>query len=198
MQIFAKSPEGKTITLTVDSGDRIEAVAGRLAIQLSIPTDKQRLIFDGQQLEDGRTLASYNIGQDSMLQVLMRLQGGATGGSHVFVDVSNEAGLKRRPWNPPVPKWRIAGRGLNLEGRCTNSDCEAHEQMVIMQLSFRVFDVLLDSNAQTTRCPCCKTFVQPLTCAFSNCEWKWTGLKGQTPTYVPERRRRFGPARMDG
>ena len=42
-----------------------------------------------------------------------------------------------------------------------------------------MFDIVLDSNAMTTYCPCCFEFVQPLTCAFSNCEWKWTGLKGQ-------------------
>lgn len=45
-------------------------------------------------------------------------------------------------------------------------------------------DVLLDSNATTTCCPCCAKFVQPLTCAFSRCEWKWTGLKGQAPARV--------------
>ena len=48
-----------------------------------------------------------------------------------------------------------------------------------MPMHYGVFDVLLDSNADTTCCPRCSEFVQPLTCAFSKCEWKLTGLKGQ-------------------
>lgn len=76
------------------------------------------------------------------------------------------------------PRWREADAGLNLEGKCTNNGCVAFGEMVVMQMKFGSFDWKLDCIAGKTDCPCCQKFVQPITCGFINCKWKWTGAKG--------------------
>ncbi|KAK1677668.1 hypothetical protein QYE76_038516 [Lolium multiflorum] len=67
MQLFVKSPTGRTICLRVQPSDTLHTVKAKIQ-------EQHRLFYDGKQLEDNLTLADYGIQHKSMLDLQESMQ----------------------------------------------------------------------------------------------------------------------------
>ena len=76
MQIFVRSLTGTTRTLAVESSTTVEEVKAMMYVSDGIPVDQQRLVFGGKELQDGRTLADYDVTKEATFFLVLRLRGG--------------------------------------------------------------------------------------------------------------------------
>ena len=71
-KIFIKTIKGKTIFIYYLYDDTIKNIKNKIEIKENIPSELQLLFFNGQQLEDDKTLKYYNIENLSTLHLVLK------------------------------------------------------------------------------------------------------------------------------
>ncbi len=75
MIIYVKTIIGRKSEIEVEPSDSIEKIKEKIKEREGYPPDKQILLFNGRNLEDGKTLADYNIQKESTINMFMKIRG---------------------------------------------------------------------------------------------------------------------------
>ena len=73
MQIYVKMLFGKTITIDVEPLDTIEIVKKKIQEKEGIPHDQIILSYKGEELNNDKTLADYNIQKEYSIHCVLKL-----------------------------------------------------------------------------------------------------------------------------
>lgn len=76
MQVKIITLSGEERVVEVESSDKIVIIKEKLEEQEGIPPEQQRLIYQGRQLKDDKTVNSYKLKNGTVLHLVVALRGG--------------------------------------------------------------------------------------------------------------------------
>ena len=162
---------GGGITIYVSLNETIASAKEKYYNKVGSKADNQWL-YDGGVLKDNQTFLEIGIEKNDLIEAHPSSKGG---GGISMADISNKKGLVEGNFSKNAKEWNFITNGLNVSGICNNSHCKAYEMEVDCQIGFGTFDLVRD--ADRIKCPICNEEIEPTTCCFSRCQYKFEGKK---------------------
>ena len=130
-------------------------------------------------LKNDELLKDLKIRQNSKLAYT--LENSIVGGNSSFglhmANIGNKEGLEKRNFGK-ANKWNEIIKGLNIEGKCNNSNCIAYNHKVDCNIGLGDFNLL--ENICKIKCPMCSVIIEPGTCSFNKCQYQIEGILSLT------------------
>ena len=124
------------------------------------------------------------IENNQVIKLIKKMDCQYSGGGITTVDVSKNITKEGGPSNSGL-SYRAGCRGLNIQSKCKNSNCEAYDDIIYIQIGY-VNDWNLCAHLRDkVLCPSCKKMVIPLNYYFIDCYYKIDFLKEENGTYEP-------------
>lgn len=177
IQIVMCNSKGDCTKFFVNLNETIESAKKRFMNQFNICGDIV-CFYKGKILEDDEIFSEIEIIENDRINYLGIFK---AGGGYLpefgisKADISNKKGLVKGNFNKNAKEWNKVITGLNVSGICNNYGCEAYKQSVDCQIGLGTFDLVRD--ADRIKCPMCNEEIEPTTCCFSKCQYKFEGKK---------------------
>lgn len=170
--IIVKTLTNKVVIIECEGDETIENIKAKIQDIKGTSPNKQRLIYAGKQLEDGRTLSDYKSDKKDTLQLALRLRGGGTQ-PFAFTKTS-DTNQRIISFDPAGPLWRRVSPGLNLKGTCCSEGCPANGQAVYIPIGIGTYH--MSQLVADAKCPQCKEIAEKVNnCGFYNCIFSMNG-----------------------
>ena len=162
-------------SMTVYKTDTVQKIKETIQEKGNIPIDEMVLTYKSKILKNDEMLKDLKIKNNSNLNCHRSncVIGGGDPWGLDMANIANKEGLEKRNFGKNAKKWNIITKGLNIEGVCNNSNCEAYNYKVDCQIGLGDFNLL--ENICKIKCPMCSKYIELETCSFCKCQYQIEG-----------------------
>ena len=169
--------QANNLKINAHPDETIQSIHNELERQTNFPSKFQELIFKEKTLDRYRSLSYYGIqtGSTLFLRKLGKFGNAINIPCFKFPDFTDDNKVEKT-FAKKAEKWRLIGKGLNLEGICENSKCRAYKKKVWVPKGFGVF--YIQEEVCESVCPICGEEVEQVEqCGFFYCKYRIQGRK---------------------
>ena len=170
MKIIIRFPSEKEIKEKIISINETDTI---LEVKRIIGKRDIFLLYNGEILEDSKTIGYYGIDNSDTLIAKTPTPGGSGVNT---VDITKNITNECEPAKSG-PKYREGCNGLNIKAKCKNKNCNAYNDIIFVKIGY-VQDWNLNVHLKDqVLCPSCGKMVKPQNYFFFECKYRIDYIK---------------------